>query len=154
MNETLSNYPQRIDKRVIIEAAPETIWEHLTVPDLMKKWMGDEEMELEIRSEWKAGSSITIKGFHHVYFENKGTILQWEPGNIFEYEYLSSLSDLPEEAENYTRIAFTLIPKEKGTELLVKAENFPTFEIYKHLEFYWNGTLEIIKRRSREKSEN
>jgi hypothetical protein len=27
----------------------------------------------------------------------------------------------------------------------VRVENFPTETIYKHLDFYWQGTLPIIK---------
>lgn len=37
------------------------------------------------------------------------------------------------------------MPKEGETELLLTLSNFPTFEIYKHLDFYWNVTLPIIK---------
>ena len=147
LNSELSDYPQKIKKRILIQASSGKVWEHLTNPELMIEWMGDEEMKIEILSDWKAGSAITISGFHHVHFENKGTILQLEPGKIFRYEYLSSLSNLADEAKNHTTITFVLTPKENGTELCVEANNFPTFEIYKHLEFYWNGTLGIIKGR-------
>lgn len=109
--------------------------------------MGDEEMEIEIITDWRVGSPFVIKGFHHVHFENKGTILQFEPDSILQYDYLSSMSNLEDLPENYTTITFSLIPKDDQTELRVEAENFPTFEIYKHLEFYWNGTLQIIKER-------
>lgn len=109
--------------------------------------MGDEEMEIEVISDWKVGGAITIKGFHHVHFENKGTILQLEAGKIFQYEYLSSMSNLEDQPGNYTTITFTLTQRAEQTELTVEAKNFPTFEIYKHLEFYWNGTMQIIKGR-------
>lgn len=138
-----------IEKRIVIPAVPEKVWECLTDPVLMTAWMGDEGMEIEVIAEWKVGGAFTIKGFHHAHFENKGTILQLEPGKVFQYEYLSSLSNLEDKRENYTAIAFTLVPKENGTELTVEAKNFPTFEIYKHLEFYWNGTVEVIKREVR-----
>ena len=138
-------YPQQIEKSVSIQAAPSRVWEYLTNPDLMKQWMGDSEMNIEIISDWRVSSPITIKGFHHEQFENKGTILQLEPETIFQYNFLSSLSNLADEPNNYTIITFTLTPKEGQTQLTVEATTFPTEAIYKHLEFYWNGTIEIIK---------
>lgn len=144
-NHELLDYPQRIEKRILIQASFSNVWKHLTKPDLMREWMGDQEMRIEILTDWKAGSAFVIRGFHHVQFENRGTVLQLEPGKVFRYEYLSSMSNLEDEPENYTTISFRLDGKEDQTELTVEAENFPTFEIYKHLEFYWNGTLQIIK---------
>ena len=145
-NAELLDYPKRIEKRVMIEAATPKVWEYLTAPALMTQWMGDPEMRIEILTDWKAGSPFVIKGFHHVPFENKGTIILFEPENIFQYNYLSSLSNLKDLPENYTIITFSLVPKNDQTELRVEAENFPTFEIYKHWDFYWNGTIHILKR--------
>ena len=141
----LPNFPQRIEKRILIDANPSTVWAYLTVPAFMKAWMGDEEMQIDIICDWKTGGSFVIKGFHHEQFENRGTILQLDPESVFSYAYLSSLSGLEDETKNYTTISFCLTPKAGKTELRVEATNFPTFEIYKHLEFYWNGTLQIIK---------
>lgn len=136
---------QQIKKSIFIDKTPSKVWKYLTSPHLMKKWMGDPEMDIEVISDWKTGSPIVIKTFHHVQFENKGTILQFEPESVFQYEYLSSMSNLEDLAENYTRITFRLVPEEKGTKLTVEAQNFPTVEIYKHLEFYWNGTVTLLK---------
>lgn len=144
-NYELLDYPQRIEKRVLIQASAAKVWEYLTKPKLMIEWMGDPEMKIEILTDWKVGSPFVIRGFHHEQFENKGTILQFEPENVFEYEYLSSISNLEDVAENYTTVSFYLETKGVQTELRVEARNFTTFEIYKHLEFYWNGTLQIIK---------
>lgn len=144
-NYELWDYPQQIEKSILIETSPKTVWNYLTAPAFMKKWMGDEEMEIDILSDWKIGGSFVIKGFHHIPFENRGTILQFEVEKVFQYEYLSSMSGLEDVPESYTRISFYLAPMDGHTELTVQAENFPTFEIYKHWEFYWNGTLGIIK---------
>ncbi|TSJ42334.1 SRPBCC family protein [Fluviicola chungangensis] len=144
----LPGYPNHIEKSILIEASLETVWSYLTDPKRMKEWMGDEAMEIDIISDWKIGGSFVIRGFHHVPFENRGTILQFDPEKVFQYEFLSSLSNLEDLPENYTTISFCLKAKGDQTELRVEASNFPTFEIYKHWEFYWNGTLEIIKCKS------
>ena len=136
---------KHIKKKILINDSSSKVWQYLTKPDLMKYWMGDPEMKIEVITDWKVGSPFTIKGFHHQQFENKGTILQFEPETVFQYSYLSSLSDLDDTPENHTTISFTLVPKDGKTELTIEVANFPTEVIYKHLEFYWNGTVHLLK---------
>jgi uncharacterized protein YndB with AHSA1/START domain len=129
----------------LIQALPAEVWKYLTNPDLMKQWMGDPEMKIEIITDWKVGNPFIIRGFHHLKFENKGLILQFESEKIFQYSFLSSLSNLADRPDNHTIISFTLVLKEGKTELTVEGTNFPTEVIYKHLEFYWNGTMHLLK---------
>jgi hypothetical protein len=112
----------------------------------MKKWMLDEE-EIEILADWKPGSPIVIKGtLHGVDFENTGIILENIPGKILRYTHLSSISELPDQPENYTVLEFKLTQVENKVELELTLNNFPTESIYKHLVLYWNPTLEIFKK--------
>ena len=135
-----------IVKIVTINASTFTVWEALTNPDIMKQWMGEPEMALEVTTDWRIGSPIAIKGFHHVNFVNKGTVLRFEPGKVLEYNYLSSLSRLPEHVDNYTIIHFELESVEDGARLSLTVSNFPTEVIFKHVDFYWTTTLEILKK--------
>lgn len=137
---------QLIQKSILISAPVSTVWEYLTVPDLMTQWMGDPEMDIEIISDWKVGSPFIVRGFHHDHFENHGKIIRLEINQLFQYSHLSSLSELPDQPENHTIITFGLAKSgETQTELAVTAANFPTEAIYKHWEFYWNGTMQLIK---------
>lgn len=105
------------------------------------------ETELAIITDWKVGSSIIIKGpWYKTHFENKGTVLRYEPEHKLSYTHLSSLSRLPDVPESYTTLEFTL--KQEGDEILltVTAFNFPTETIYKHLAFYWNVVPNLIKK--------
>jgi uncharacterized protein YndB with AHSA1/START domain len=137
---------QQIEKAVIIDALPSAVWITLTTPDLMKLWMAEPAIGIEINTNWNVGSPIVIKGFHHVEFENKGTVLLFEPDKILRYNYLSSLSQLPDKPENYSIIEFRLTALENQTSLIVIISNFPTEIIFKHVDFYWRGTVEILKR--------
>jgi uncharacterized protein YndB with AHSA1/START domain len=137
---------QRIDKTSIINASLSAVWDTLTNPDRMKQWMEEPGMEIEIVTDWKAGSPIVIKGFHHIKFENKGTVLRFEPEKVIEYNYLSSLSRLPDKPENYTTIEFRLTPVKNGTSLTLTLGNFPTETIFKHVDFYWSTTISILKK--------
>lgn len=136
---------QEIEKHIVIDAAPEAVWDYLTKPELMKAWMGEEGMELEIVTDWEVGHPVIITGFHYGPFENKGVVMQCDPGKVLQYNHLSSASRLADVAENYTVITFRLRPDKQQTFLSVSAGNFPTESIYKHLNFYWAGTLFILK---------
>jgi len=111
----------------------------------MKKWMS--ETEIHIFTDWKVGNPFVIRGrLHGINFENWGTVLQFEPENTLQYSHLSSLSRLPDQLENYSILEFRLAPVHPETSLTLTASNFPTESIYKHFAFYWNVTLEILKR--------
>lgn len=132
-------------KAVTIQASAPEVWETLTTPVLMKKWMF--ETDIDVITDWKTGSPVIIRGdLHGIYFENNGTVLAFEQGEKLQYNHLSSLSKLPDELENYSIIEFILSPIENQTILTLTVSNFPTEEIYRHLAFYWNVTLEILKK--------
>jgi uncharacterized protein YndB with AHSA1/START domain len=146
LKNTKDTMNKKVEKTISINAFPSQVWEYLTDPCLMKKWMGEPEMNIEVNTDWVVGNPILIKGFHHIKFENKGTVLQFDPHKIVQYSHLSSISRLPDTTENYTIITFRLTPNESQTLLTIKIENFPTESIYKHLDFYWHGTTALIKK--------
>jgi uncharacterized protein YndB with AHSA1/START domain len=130
---------------VLIDGAVASVWRTLTDPVLMKHWMGDTEMEIEIDTTWTIGSPIIIRGFHHVRFENRGEVLEFEKEKKLSYTHLSSVSRLPDVKENYSVIEFMLEEQGIGTLLTIAITNFPTESIRKHMEFYWRGTTQKIK---------
>lgn len=136
----------RIEKTVLINAPAATVWETLTVPYLMKQWMGEADMNLHIQTSWLINTPITISGFHHLPFVNKGTVLQFEPPKVLSYSHNSSLSRLPDEPGSYSIMTFHLDAAEKQTALTLTITNFPTETIFKHLEFYWQTTIQLLKK--------
>jgi len=129
---------------IIINATQTKVWEALTNPQQMTKWMADSE--IEILTSWQVGSPIIIRGdLHGIPFENTGLVLQFEPEKLLRYSHLSSLSNLPDKIESYSIIEFGLLPKGNQTVLTLTLSNFPTEEIYRHLVFYWSVTLEMLR---------
>ena len=105
------------------------------------------DTEINIITDWNVGSPILIRGrLHRIKFENKGVVLQFEPEKILQYSHLSSLSRLPDKRENYSVLEFRLAPINNQTSLTLTLSNFPTETIYKHLAFYWNVALEVLKK--------
>ena len=138
---------QAISKTIHIKATTSKVWIVLTNPEFMKQWMSD--YELNIRSEWKVGSQIQITGhLHGIPFENKGVILQLDPEKTFEYTFWTTLSEQADKPENYSYIKFILLADQTNTTLILNQSNFKTETVFKHWEFYWNATLEIIKQLS------
>ena len=135
-----------IEKTVVINALGADVWKALTQPFLMKQWMGENEMNLHIQTSWAVNSPITISGFHHLPFVNKGTVLQFDEEKVLSYSQNSSLSRLPDLPENYSVIKFNLSPADTQTALTLTIINFPTETIYKHLEFYWQTTIVLLKK--------
>ena len=130
---------------VTINSEPANVWRTLTDIELMTKWLGDTEMNIEVQTDWKINSPILIRGFHHVNFENKGTVLKNDKEKSLIYTQLDSISRLADKQENYTILEFILSPIDRQTKLTVNIENFPTETIRKHLEFYWRTTVLTIK---------
>ena len=120
----------RIENTIEINAAPAIIWEALTQPTLMRQWMGEPEMGIEVHTDWQVNSPILISGFHHVKFENKGIVLRYDINSVLEYSHFSSVSRLVDIPENYSIIRFVLTPIENYTILTLTIDNFPTEIIF------------------------
>ena len=154
-SETLPTDSKKFNKAVTINASTSQVWHILTTPELMKKWMISDDIEININTDWKVGSPMVIRGnMSGKNFENNGTVLQFEPEKILEYSHLSSTSRLPNRPESYSIIEFRLQPMENLTTLTLTVSNFPTESIYKHLAFYWNVTLEVLKKMIENKGSN
>ena len=67
------------------------------------------------------------------------------PGALLRYTHLSSVSALADVPEHYSVIAFALDAVEGGTSVRLMAERFATETIYRHLDLYWRGTMEVFK---------
>src|SRR5215475_3370930 len=131
--DTVSADRKIMNKVVNINTPTSQVWQMLTTPELMKRWMMP-DVEISILTDWKVGSPMVIRGnMNGKNFENKGTVLQFEPEKILQYSHLSSISRLPDQPKNYSIVEFGLQPMENQTILTLTLSNFPTESIYKHL---------------------
>ncbi|MFN8443062.1 MAG: SRPBCC domain-containing protein [Caldilineaceae bacterium] len=132
-------------KTITIHAPTSKVWAALTEPALMKLWMA--ESEIEILTDWRVGAPFIIRGnLHKVKFENRGVVLQFEVERLLKYTHLSSISRLPDQPENHSIFEFQLTSLGEQTSLALTASNFATDPIYRHLAFYWNVALGMLKK--------
>jgi uncharacterized protein YndB with AHSA1/START domain len=137
--------PQHFTDTVVIDAPASAVWESLTCIDKMREWMGEPEMMIEVETDWRVGHPMVVRGFHYGRFENTGVVLVFEPQKRLSYTHRSSLSRLADQPQSHTTMAFDLDSAGDSTVLTLVATNFPTPTIFKHLEFYWAGTLRVLK---------
>lgn len=129
---------------ILIAAPAPNVWAALTELGLINKWMLD--TPVEILTEWHEGGRLLERGdLHGLPFENRGKIVRFDPPNALEYTHWSSLSIVPDLPENYTSVCFDLHQIENQTLLTLTMGNLLTFEIFKHLEFYWKTALHLFK---------
>lgn len=137
---------QTFQQAILIDAPIEVVWDSLVIPERMKAWMGEPELGIGIDTDWNVGGPIVIRGHHHVPFENRGVVLEFVPQARLGYTHLSSLSRLPADEEaNYTTLGFGLTPAGDATSLTLAITGFPTESIYRHMDLYWRGTLEVLR---------
>lgn len=106
------------------------------------------DTDVSIDTDWSVGSPIRIQGdFHGIFFENRGTVLQYLPNRTLQYTYWSTLSEIADVPENYSVIEFRVEAHDNRTTLTFRQSQFATYAIYKHFAFYWNTTLHILKQR-------
>lgn len=136
--------PQTVSKSIDIQAPATRIWEVLTHPVYMSQWLSDSA--LEIKSDWKIGSSIIFSGkWHGVVFEDRGTILELEPEKTLRYNHWTRISRLADTPENRSVMCFELKPAGMQTLLELTHSNLHALAAYEHARFYWNVTLELIR---------
>jgi uncharacterized protein YndB with AHSA1/START domain len=100
-----------------IEAPPDQVWSALTDPQQIEKYMFGSQVE----TDWNPGSRITWKGeYEGKTYEDRGEILEVEPGRRLKVTHFSPLSGDEDVPENYHTILYEL--EEAGTRTRVRLQ--------------------------------
>ncbi|MBV8253577.1 MAG: SRPBCC domain-containing protein [Chitinophaga sp.] len=135
-----------ICKQITIHASPAKVWASLTDPALIRLWMPD--IDAELTCSWEVGSEIRLEGhLHGLPFLNKGIIKKIKKEELLEYTWWSSLTEVPDVAENYSLIQFSIQTGSSYiTHLSFQQSGFVSEVSLLHFNFYWNTTLALIQR--------
>jgi uncharacterized protein YndB with AHSA1/START domain len=119
------------------------VWDALTKPELIKQYM----FGTDVTTDWQVGSPIVYKGvWEGKKYEDKGEILQVEVGRLLESTYWSSMSGIPDVAENYKTVRYELAADGTGTRLTITQDNNSSKEEADHTEANWKMVLDGIKK--------
>lgn len=127
----------------IINAPASKVWEALTKPDLIKRYL----FGTEVTTDWKVGSSITYKGeWEGKAYEDKGKIIKFDPERSLVSTHWSPLSGVPDLPENYHTVTYQLSEKDGKTEVTIMQDNNATEDEKAHSEQNWSTVLDGLKK--------
>jgi uncharacterized protein YndB with AHSA1/START domain len=125
-----------------IAATAAKVWEALTDPAIIKQYM----FGAEVVSEWKENAPITWKGeYKGRDYEDKGKILQIEPGRNLRYTHFSELSGQDDNPENYHTVNIDLEPQQDETLVKLWQDKNDSEEARKNSEENWQMMLDALK---------
>ena len=126
-----------------IDAPAAKIWEALVTPASLKKFM----FGSTIVSDFKKGSPITWSGeWKGKPYQDKGEIIDAQPGKRLAYTHFSPLAGKPDRPENYHRVAIELSPSGKGTAVRLTQDNNATEDERAHSAENWANMLDGLKK--------
>jgi len=125
-----------------IEASPERVWDVLTDPEQVKKFM----FGAEVRTDWQPGSPITWQGeYEGKKYTDKGEILAVEKGRLLKVTHYSPLSGQPDVPENYHTLTYELTGDGAGTHLTLSQDNNGSQEEADHSRGMWEMLVKGVK---------
>jgi uncharacterized protein YndB with AHSA1/START domain len=132
----------RTEESITIDAPIERVWEALTTPELIKRWF----FGVDTVTDWTVGSPIIHRGeYQGRPYEDKGTILEFEPPRLLVHSHWSLVSGLPDAPENYERVSWQLSERGDGTELTIRESNLASEEARATSEQSWRIVLGNLK---------
>ena len=138
-----TNNPLIAKATITINAPGSKVWEALTNPDLIKQYL----FGTKVITDWQMGSPIIYEGqWEGKSYQDKGTIIQIEPGKLLVSTYWSSMAGLPDVPESYKTVRYDLSKVGNGTRLTVTQDNNATSEEADHSSQNWKMVLEGIKK--------
>ena len=135
-----------VSESVNINAAPSKVWDALTSPEIIKKYL----FGTETITDWQVGSEIIFQGEYgenkeHKY-RDKGVIMQNVLNELLSYSYWSGFSGLDDKPENYSLVTYTLkSDDDKKTILTWTQKGYATEEGHQHSLSGMKGFLQQIK---------
>ena len=126
-----------------IDVTSDKVWEALTNPGLIKKYM----FGTTVTSDWKEGSKIVWKGeWEGRYYEDKGKILRLEFKRRLQYSHFSPNSGLDDRPENYHIVTIDLTEKDEQTSVTLIQDNNADEKTKEHSEKNWKMMLGSLKK--------
>ena len=132
-----------VSESIDINAAPAKVWEALTNPEIIKKYL----FGTETITDWKVGSDIIFQGEYgenkeHTY-RDKGVIMQNVLNKLLSYSYWSGFSGLEDTPENYSLVTYSLeSDDDQKTTFTWTQKGYATEEGYQHS---LNGMKEFLE---------
>jgi uncharacterized protein YndB with AHSA1/START domain len=128
--------------QMTIHASPSAVWNALTKPELVKKYM----MGADVHSDWKVGGPLTYTGVYKGKpFEEKGVIQKIERGKLLQATHFSTTSGKEDKPENYALVTWQLHEKDGATVVAVSQDGIATDKGVEASRANWTTVLNGLK---------
>ncbi len=128
---------------ITINAAPAKVWAALTTPSIIKEYF----FGADIVTDWRVGSPILYRGeWQGRAYEDKGTILKFEPERLLVSTHWSPLSGVADAPENYHTVTYELAARGSATQVTLSQDNNASEDEKSHSVQNWKAVLEGLKR--------
>jgi uncharacterized protein YndB with AHSA1/START domain len=132
-----------ISVSILTQAPQSAVWDALTLPELVQKYF----FGTHLATDWRVGSPVTFRGeWNGQLYEDRGTVLSFEPRRRLSYDYWSSMSGEADVVQRRPIITFELVPEDGGVRLTVQQSNIATEERAEHSAKNWQLVLDGLKR--------
>ena len=130
--------------QIDVNAPLNKVWDALVEPEQIKQYI----FGTQAVSDWKEGSRIVWKGeWKGKPYEDKGTILKFQPRQLLQYSHFSPLTGQPEVPENYHTVTIELIDRgDYQTRVVLSQDNNATTDDQRHSEENWGAMLDGLKK--------
>lgn len=128
---------------ISIAAPNNKVWDALVNPEAIRQYF----FGTTVVSDWHLGSPIVWKGdWLGKPYEDKGVILQFDPGRTIQYSHFSPLSGLPDKRENYHTVTVKLSASEDLTLVSLSQDKNSSEEERVHSDKNWGMMLAALKK--------
>lgn len=128
---------------ITIAVPARAVWDALTTPEVIKRWF----FGVDTVTDWAEGSPVVHSGtWQDRPYEDKGTIVRFEPPRLLVHTHWSALSGLPDRPEHYQEVRWALTGSDGGTVLTVSETNLPSEEAKATSDRTWPVVLENLRR--------
>jgi uncharacterized protein YndB with AHSA1/START domain len=140
---TLAHMAYKASIQITFNAPIELVWDHLTQADKVKTYF----FGTDLVTTWQPGTPIFFRGeWEGTAFEDKGTVLVFEPLKQLKFNYFSSWSGLEDRPENYQVITYRVKAKGAKTQLILTQSNIETLEKKVHSANNWRSLFTAMKK--------